>query len=1022
MTSVGRTAYPRFTAAVSERQLAESFTPTEEEKDWAGEKTRDEAGRAVLLTVLKCYQRLGYFTRAEEVPAAVTGHVGALLGVTIDLADASRAERTWWRYRDYVRVRMGVVYDAKRVRRMAAEALEAAVVTKDHPADLINVALEELLRAGCELPGYSTLDSMVARIRARYNTALFAGVQERMAPGDRLRLERLLLVDPVSRRSEFETLKAPAGSAMKLGKFKDRIELLRRLDAVGETGTWLGGVSAQRISHFAGQARAVDVDELSRTGEPKRLTLIACLLHETRIRLRDETVEMFCKRMALVHKKGRERLEELKLAHRAESEYLLDVFGEVLSLAHEVSGNEGNPEEGFDAAATGQKLLETLQAAGGLKRLTAAHEAVSAHHGRNYLPLLESFCRAHRSALFELLEALALEATSADASVVNAVNFIRACRKRTGEYVPETLTVAGEDGTLQTLALDLDSFATEAWKRVIRDKKHPGKLARRHLEVCVFSFLAAELRSGDIAVVGADSYAGLHRQMMTWQQCQDLAEDFCSQTGIPATGSGLVEHFKAQLADTARAADAGYPANTDLVLEGDRPLLKRRKGADRRPSAIVLEEAVHERLSERGLLDIITVSAHRLGWHKHFGPASGADPKLRDALGRYCLTVFTYGTLLGPAQVARHMEGAVSAHELYTAGNKHTTAEKITRASAEVINAFAQLDVASVWGDGRTVAADGTQVDTWENNLLAESHIRYGGYGGIAYRHVSDTYIALFSHFIPCGVWEAVYIIEGLLQNDSELQPDTIHADTQGQSLPVFGLAALLGFDLLPRIRDWKDLILYRPDTATRYTHIDSLFGDTAIDWGLIETHWPDLMRTVISIREGCLSSVTLLRRLGNHSRKNRLYRAFRELGRVVRTITLLRYLSDPELREHITAITNRVESFHKFSDWLAFGNEMIGHNDPEHQEKIIKFNELLANIVIYSTACDITAAANELAAEGHTIDTEDLATISPYITRTIRRFGDYVLNLAPPDQDPQTKLDLQPGALFPPTSIRPRI
>jgi len=39
---------------------------------------------------------------------------------------------------------------------------------------------------------------------------------------------------------------------------------------------------------------------------------------------------------------------------------------------------------------------------------------------------------------------------------------------------------------------------------------------------------------------------------------------------------------------------------------------------------------------------------------------------------------------------------------------------------------------------------------TWRpwsrNNILAETHIRYGGYGGIAMRHVSDTYIALFSH------------------------------------------------------------------------------------------------------------------------------------------------------------------------------------------------------------------------------------------------------------------------------------
>ena len=62
--------------------------------------------------------------------------------------------------------------------------------------------------------------------------------------------------------------------------------------------------------------------------------------------------------------------------------------------------------------------------------------------------------------------------------------------------------------------------------------------------------------------------------------------------------------------------------------------------------------------------------------------------------------------------------------------------------------------------------------------------IRYGGYGGIAYHHVSDNYIALFSHFIPCGVWEAVYIIEGLLKNESDIQPDTVHTDTQGQSTP----------------------------------------------------------------------------------------------------------------------------------------------------------------------------------------------------------------------------------------------
>ena len=167
------------------------------------------------------------------------------------------------------------------------------------------------------------------------------------------------------------------------------------------------------------------------------------------------------------------------------------------------------------------------------------------------------------------------------------------------------------------------------------------------------------------------------------------------------------------------------------------------------------------------------------------------------------------------------------------------------------------LDVARIWGDGSKVGADGTQIDTWDDNLLAETSVRYGGYGGIAYRHIADTYIALFSRFIPCGVWEAVHIFEGLLDNESDtVNPEEIHADTQGQSLPAFGLAAMLGIELLPRIRNWKDLIFYRPSKTTSYRHIDLLFGDAdVIDWKLIEAHWVDLMRVVISIRQGKISS-----------------------------------------------------------------------------------------------------------------------------------------------------------------------
>ena len=82
----------------------------------------------------------------------------------------------------------------------------------------------------------------------------------------------------------------------------------------------------------------------------------------------------------------------------------------------------------------------------------------------------------------------------------------------------------------------------------------------------------------------------------------------------------------------------------------------------------------------------------------------------------------------------------------------------------------------------------------------------------------------------------------------------------------------------------------------------------------------------------------TLLRKLGTYSRKNRLYLAFRELGRVVRTAFLLQYLSDADLRQTIHAATNKSEAFNRFIRWVFFGGEgLIASNNRTIQRKRIK-------------------------------------------------------------------------------------
>jgi hypothetical protein len=64
--------------------------------------------------------------------------------------------------------------------------------------------------------------------------------------------------------------------------------------------------------------------------------------------------------------------------------------------------------------------------------------------------------------------------------------------------------------------------------------------------------------------------------------------------------------------------------------------------------------------------------------------------------------------------------------------------------------------------------------------------------------------------------------------------------------------------------------------------------------------------------------------------------------------------------------------------------------------------------------AGELTDAANALAAEGHPVDPDDLATITSYITRTFRRFGDWVLDLSRPTAAPSPASTCSPGYCSP--------
>ncbi|MEU8310548.1 hypothetical protein AB0C84_44005 [Actinomadura sp. NPDC048955] len=107
---------------------------------------------------------------------------------------------------------------------------------------------------------------------------------------------------------------------------------------------------------------------------------------------------MFCKRMATLHKKGRERLEEIQAANRAETERLIGVLGDVLAAAREATTpTDSSPGQAPDVEGpgpdaegveerVGRLVLKALEDAGGIDELATAAEAVSAYRARPRRP------------------------------------------------------------------------------------------------------------------------------------------------------------------------------------------------------------------------------------------------------------------------------------------------------------------------------------------------------------------------------------------------------------------------------------------------------------------------------------------------------------------------------------------------------------------------------------------------------------------------------------------------------------
>ena len=275
---------------------------------------------------------------------------------------------------------------------------------------------------------------------------------------------------------------------------------------------------------------------------------------------------------------------------------------------------------------------------------------------------------------------------------------------------------------------------------------------------------------------------------------------------------------------------------------------------------------------------------------------------------------------------------------------------------------------------------------------LADINARHGSEPGVTfYTHVSDQFGPFHTKVIAATASEATHVLDGLLRHRTGLPIVEHYTDTGGATDQVFGLLHVLGFRFAPRLRDLKDRRLCTFRSQAVPDPLAGLVGGT-IDAEHIGARWDELLRPAVPVRSGHASASGMLRRLAAYPRQNGLAVASRELGRIERTLLILDWLEDPDLRRRANAGLNKGEARNALARAVFFHRlgEPRGRSFENQAYRASGLNLLVAATILWNTRY-LQAALGALPGRGVQTPPELLRHVAPLGWEHISLTGDYV-------------------------------
>jgi len=976
LTAEQKAQYGQFSGEPNEIQLARYFHLDEADLAFISQRRSDKnkLGFALQLTSVRF---LGTFLpNLTLIPVNVQLFVARQISIKdIDsLENYSQRDTTKREHTALIRKKYGYrEYSARPwLFRLSRLLYTRAWISNERPSLMFDFATAWLIQNKVLLPGASILSRLIAAIRERAVKRLWQHLSSLVTDKQKDQLETLLQIPEGMRTSNFDRYrKGPV--TISGPSFNEAVKHYKELQEFDLQSLNFSYIPPVRLKNLARYAGIISIDKIARMPIDKKTAILVAFVKAYETIALDDALDILDMLITDIAGKAKKIGQKNRLRTLKDLDKSALALAEVCALILNEETDNNQLRETIFSRISKDKLLQSI---------ATIHDLARPSDDKFHKEMVEQYGRV-RWFLPRLLHDIVFKSAPSGKQTLEVFNYL------------------GSLGTsrIQFLEGAPMDIVTNPWKRLVFDKEK--RVTKQGYTLCFLNKLQDSLRRRDVYVENSDRWCDTRSKLLKNEQWLANRIQICRSLGHPVLPQEAISQLTLQLDITYKQVATNLDKNEAVNIDysGKRPsiTITNLDKLEEPASLTRLSKQVTDLLPPVDLTELLLEIHEHTNFLNEFYHVSEANARADDLNTSICAVLIAEACNIGIEPLTKNNIPALTRDRLNWVKQNYIRAETLVPANARLVDHQATLTLAKKWGGGEVASADGMRFITPVRTVNAGPNRKYfGSNKGITwYNFLSDQFSGFHGIVIPGTLRDSMFVLEGLLEQETGLNPTEIMTDTTGTSDMVFGLFWLLGYQFSPRLADAGEAVFWRIDKDADYGILNEIARGNA-KTERIEEHWDDMLKTAGSLKLGTVHASELIRSLLKSDRPSGLAQAIIDAGRINKTLYLLNYIDDEEYRRRILTQLNRGEGRHSVARTICHGQRgEIRKRYREGQEDQLGALGLVTNAVVLWNTIYMQAALDHLQEQLMEVKEEDEARLSPLGYGHLNVLGHYSFTLA---------------------------